>query len=158
MNDTIPTIGQLIEPADVRFSFDTPGWYVVGGSILLFILVSVFFAWRHYRRNHYRRAAICWLQKEEQRLSATNEWEQLVYTSDMLVKRIAMQRYGREISSLRGKEWLDYINRTWRSAFTADDAKLLDDLYASTGNIDAHRANSFVDKTKHWIKTHRYES
>ncbi len=157
MNDSIPAIGQLIEPAPVRFSFDAPGWYVVGGIVLVLILTGAFLAWRRYRKNRYRREALRWLQQEEQRLVAAMEYAQLVYTADMLVKRIAMQRYGRETSSLRGKEWLDYINRTWHSTFTDDDAKLLDALYASADKIEASRANSFIDKTKHWIKTHKYE-
>ncbi len=155
MNDTIPAIGQLIEPAPVRFSFDAPGWYVVGGAVLLLALIGAFLMWRHYRKNRYRREALRWLQQEEQRLAM--DYAQLIYIADMLIKRIAMQHYGREISSLRGKEWLDYINGTWHSAFTDEDIKLLDKLYSSTDQIEANGVSSFVDRTKHWIKTHRYE-
>ncbi len=157
MNDTIPAVGQLIEPAPVRFSFDAPGWYVLGGIVLVLIFVSAYFAWRHYRKNRYRREALRWLQQAEQQFATTGDFMQLVYTAVMLIKRIAMQRYGRETSSLRGKEWLDLINQTWHHSFTNDDLKLLDSLYLSPGEIDAEYANSFVGRTKYWIKTHRYE-
>ncbi len=157
MNDSIPAIGQLIEPTPVRFSFDAPGWYVAGGVLAVLLLTACIIAWRRYRRNRYRRAALRWLQSEEQRLTPAKEYARLVYAADMLVKRIAMQRYGREVSSLRGKDWSEYINKTWRSEFTADDMKLLDDLYLSETSVDADRAGAFVDKAKQWIKTHRYE-
>lgn len=157
MNDSIPAIGQLIESAPVRFGFDAPGWYVAGGILAIVLLAAVIISLRRYCRNRYRRTALRWLQSEEQRLAPAKEYARLVYAADMLVKRIAMQRYGREVSSLRGKDWSDYINTTWRAEFNADDMKLLDDLYLPETAVDAGRAGAFVDKTKRWIKTHRYE-
>ncbi len=158
MNDTIPALGQLIEPAPIQFSFGAPGWYILGGILLIVLCVGVFLSWKHYRKNHYRRMALQWLQQEEQRLIAAKEEAQLVYTANMLIKRIAMQLYGREIASLRGKDWLDFIKQTDRSVcFNDEDIELLDALYTSDGQINNDRAVSFVNKTKHWIKTHRHE-
>ena len=87
--------GTLIEPAPVPFHFGAPGWYVTGGLLLLLMATAAFFFIRHYRRNLYRRQALQWLRTKEEELQHTGSLTMLVYETNMLLKRIAISRYGR---------------------------------------------------------------
>ena len=50
--------GPLIEPDPIRFSFDTPGWYLLGGIIFILSCLLLIRVIKNYRKNAYRRDAI----------------------------------------------------------------------------------------------------
>jgi hypothetical protein len=155
MNDDI---GTLIEPDPVKFTWGAPGWYVLGTVLLLLICTVLIVIYRHYQKNKYRRTALSWLEsKEERMLNQTPE--QVIYDATMLMKRIAMSRYGRShVAALRDDEWMTFLNNVCKShPFTDADAKWLTNiLYASSGRLNESETKSFIDKTKKWIKYHRY--
>ncbi len=158
MDDSIPALGQFIEPAPVPFSFGAPGWYVVAGIFLLLVLLFIFVKWKSYLKNRYRYKAIRSLEEKEQQLLADQSYSALVYAAEMLMKRIAMERYGRErTASLQGKEWLNFLNRTISSdLFDSNDEKLMASLYLTDKDWNENQVKSFIDKVKHWIKKHKY--
>ncbi|MFV0377737.1 MAG: DUF4381 domain-containing protein [Mangrovibacterium sp.] len=97
-----PDLGALYEPAAVRFSFDAPGWKVLGILLLLGLLLVVFFAIRRYIRNANRRRALAQLKQTASPLSVF-----------VILKQLAMQTYGREkTATLYGNEWLAFLDRT----------------------------------------------
>lgn len=149
--------GNLIEPQAVPFSFGAPGWYVLGILCLLLILFIAWLIWRHYTRNKYRRYALQWLDAKEQELSSASNYGALVYETTMLVKRVAMSKYGREnVAGKRGNEFTAYINTTWKSkAFDATDEVLFSNHIYSDTNIEQDKAAAFVEKARQWIKQHR---
>ncbi|MGX5820368.1 DUF4381 domain-containing protein [Chitinophaga lutea] len=136
----------IIEPPPVRFSFDAPGWYAVGAALLVLLALAVVAYVRYRRRNRYRREALQWLDAGDHSL----------YETDMLLKRVAMARYGRErVASLRGAEWTGFLNSCWNAAdFTEEDARLIaEGLYA--GRIVGDEA-AFRAKARRWIIHHRH--
>lgn len=148
--------GKLIEPAPVPFSFGAPGWYVLAALLLLLLVLLVSWAWRYYQKNKYRKYALNWLNEKEQQWLQSGDYETLVYETGMLLKRVAMRKYGREnIAGKRGAAFTTYINSTWRArAFTeADEYLLSQEIYHSEA-IEAEKAMSFVGKVKQWIKQH----
>lgn len=153
MNDDI---GTLIEPPPVEFTFGAPGWYVLG-SLLLFSLfaITVLFV-RHYRRNQYRRDALSWLAGREQHLQKTPDV--LLYDATTLLKRIVMLRYGREFASIRGRDWIALLNSSCRSTLFADEDAdwITHALYAPGGTIAGEEVQRYLNKTRTWIKRHRY--
>ena len=54
---SIADLKDIPAPPPVSYAPQTPGWWVVGGLILLGLLVYAFFRWRRWRRNRYRREA-----------------------------------------------------------------------------------------------------
>jgi hypothetical protein len=149
--------GELIEPAPVKFSYSTPGWYVLGALLLLFLIVIAWLLIRHYIRNLYRREAIKSLQQIETMYAANNNYTELVYETNMLAKRVAMFKYGRyNVAGLRGEEWINYMNSKWhKKSFNANDASLLTNNVYLFSPLPAEQASLFVSKTKDWIRKHR---
>jgi hypothetical protein len=149
---------ELIEPPPVKFSFDAPGWYVTGALLIILVLVAAIFWYRHYKRNRYRAAALVQLAKKEALLIPQQQYDALVYESDLLLKRIAMKKYGRDnVAGLTSLEWVNYINQTWKEkSFNNAEAQLLKhNVYAFSNNISKEEAEAFVEKSKRWIRTHK---
>lgn len=127
------------------FSFDAPGWYVTGLLLLVATGVLAFRLMRYYQRNRYRAAALRWLDENES-----------LYDADLLLKRIAMRRYGRgKVAALRDMAWINFLNSCWKEkSFTAADARLLNDvLYAGTS---AEGQAGFIARAKRWVRYHRH--
>jgi hypothetical protein len=151
--------GTLIEPAPVPFTFGAPGWYVLAASVCILLCATVWVGVYLYKRNRYRKQALHWLAEREKTLHATNAFELLVYDASMLIKRIAMARYGRNnVAGIDGQAWINFLNKTGRGKqFTDMDAQLLQQtLYSTEKIISETEANAFVHKTKHWIATHKH--
>ncbi len=151
-------VGKLIEPPPVAFDFKAPGWYVLGVMFLLLIIFITWLAVKYYRRNLYRKHALQFLNNVEKLLLPVNEFDLLVYQTQMLIKRIAMTRYGRRnVSGLRGDEWIAFINATWREkSFDDNDEALLNqNIYAPQPTVSADEAAKFIEKARRWIKKHK---
>lgn len=149
---------ELIEPPPVKFSFDAPGWYVVGALLMLLLLASAILWYRHYKRNRYRAAALLQLAKKKELLIPQQQYDVLMYESDLLVKRVAMKKYGRNnVAGLTASQWIAYINQTWKEkSFTNEEGQLLSQkVYAFNNNISKEEAETFVEKSKRWIRKHR---
>ena len=102
-------LGPIWEPDPVKFSFETPGWYVVGILIFLTCCYLILRRIRHYRQNAYRREAI----KELTQINQSNSNNELhLQLSELLVilKMVAFKAYGRKnVATLYGKPWLLFL-------------------------------------------------
>jgi len=151
-------VGKLIEPKPIAFSFDTPGWYVVGGLVFLLLLWIIYLLIKYYQSNLYRKHALQFLTNTESKLSEKKAFGELVYETQMLIKRIAMKRYGRKkVSGLRHDEWTSFINTTWREkSFDNEDEELLSqNIYMPLQHITAYQATAFTRKARRWVKKHK---
>jgi len=120
---------------------------------LLVIFFVAWFLWRHHIRNKYRSNALQW---KEQDLPSNGNYNALVYETIMLMKRIAMTKYGRNnVAGKRSNEFMVYINSTWKAqAFDETDKALFSDIIYRPENIEEDKAAAFVNKAKQWIKQH----
>jgi hypothetical protein len=149
--------GQLIEPPAVTFAFGAPGWYVLGALTMLLLMWLGGLVWRNYERNRYRRRALKEIEASKQHYAAAGMDGNMLYETNMLLKRIAMARYGRnETAGMKGEEWIEFLNKTSiDDLFDESDRALLQDLYKEKkqehGAID-----DFINKAKTWIKKHRH--
>jgi hypothetical protein len=151
-------VGKLIEPPPVAFNFGAPGWYVLGGLFLVLIVLLTWLLVKYFKSNLYRKHALQFLNNTEQKLLPEKEFDLIVYQTQMLIKRVAMARYGRQnVSGLRGSQWTAFINTTWREkSFDDKDEELLNqNFYQPKQNISADEATNFVEKSRRWIKKHR---
>jgi hypothetical protein len=155
MNDDV---GTLIEPEPIAFTLGAPGWYVVGGLIMLLIILVAVVLFRHHQKNKYRTRAIQWLKQRESQLLPQHPTE-LIYDAAILMKRIAATRYSRsDVAGLLSREWIAFLNRTCKSEpFEERDVEWLQQtLYAPMHQLQEREVRIFLKKTEKWIKHHRY--
>ena len=147
-------LGPLYEPDAVRFSFETPGWYLVGGLLLLFAFLFFLKRLKRYQKNKYRREALKTIASIEQNLRNLNESNQF---NDILIllKLVAIKAFGRqEVAQLYGNEWLEFLeSKGIRTPFTQYKQIILNTLYKPT-LVDLKETKVLIELSKRWIRTH----
>ena len=149
------SIGNLIEPESISYSFNTPGWYLIFGLILLTIFIVALIQLRKYKKNEYRRQAIL----EIENIKKIDNRSESILKLNSLLKIVAIQVYGRiKVAALYGKQWFEFmavsINKTENiPADNFDDfAKT---LYNKDFSLNEIQFNSFVAFAVLWVKNHK---
>ena len=153
---TINTIGELIEPSPVSFSFNAPGWYLLLMLFALLLLIAGIRQIIRYRKNKYRREAIALLQTMAQ--SHSPNAHKLFKTLEIL-KRVAIISYGREEqAALNGHSWLAFLGRKNKdkAVFSPDIEEVV--LYAvyrgSHIKLSPVDMDLLHEESITWIKSH----
>jgi len=149
------SFGTLIEPEPIAYSFNTPGWYVVFGLVICFVLFILLVQIRKYRKNKYRRVAL----SQVQILRAGNDQTKSILHINILLKKIAIMVFGRNrVASLHGTEWFDFLLSTTRKAefvrqehFENYSKALYNDDYL----LEETEFNEWVSFASIWIKYHK---
>lgn len=149
---TYNSIGKLIEPEPIAYSFNTPGWYMVFSLLLLTALVIVFFQYRKYRKNAYRREAVKQIE------SLVQQNTSVVYEINKHLKVMALGLFGRKkVASLFGLEWFTFLQSTMN--VKVPDAKISFEefskaLYDSSYKLNETKENELVEFAILWVKNH----
>jgi len=147
-------INSIIEPNAIPFSFDAPGWTVVGIVLLLtllFILIKIYIS---YRKNTYRRLAIIHLNaighKDELSL------QQKAMAINTCIKQVAILKYKREQTALLdGLEWYTFLNtKMKKSVFTKDIFSIIQEGLYNETVLSNDGINQFINESKTWINKH----
>lgn len=100
-------IGQLMEPEPITFTFETPGWYILLGIVLLFIIVYFSMKFIRYRKNAYRREGISQLN---QLLTTSSDNSAIFYKVILILKKVSITSYSRaKIGHLNGEKWIEFL-------------------------------------------------
>ena len=147
-------LGPLYEPDALRFSFETPGWYLLGGLLSL-LAVLLFFKWlKRYRKNAYRREALRNLRIIEDKFYNQKD---VLCLNDVLVllKLVAIKAFGRQqVAQLHGKDWLEFLESKGKNTpFTHYKQHIVNTLY-DTIEVDVKEKKALMELSKKWIKTH----
>ena len=150
----IQELGPILEPDPISFSFDTPGWYILG-TLLLLIIFLLSLRWvKQYRNNAYRRAAIIEINQINSSNSSLESGSQL---SQLLVilKMTAIKSYGRKIvATLDGKTWLMFLeSKAKNTAFSQFEVMITNSIYKNIAP-DAKELDELKNLSKKWIQTH----
>lgn len=138
----------LYEPDPVHFSFETPGWFILAGIILLLCLVILFRQIRKYIKNRYRREALRELDYIE---NSTEMFPQVF----VVLKQTAIHAFGRSrVGPLHGKEWLTFLDETGKEVgMTEYHLQIHKAMYAGKEmKQDAQKA--ILINAKKWVRTH----
>lgn len=156
MNDTLTynsSIGSLIEPEVIAYSFNTPGWYVVFGLVVLFALVIGIIRYRKYKNNAYRREAVKQIETIIQQ-----ENNNTIYEINILLKIIALRLFGRrKVASLIGEEWFQFLNASMNIRGNIQEKqfeKFTNALYNPVTKLDKHSIEEFAEFANLWVKNH----
>jgi len=138
--------GKLYEPDPVQFTFETIGWPILGGLILLGLLIAAYFWYRHYQRNSYRREALKSLDsiKQDQALEIF-----------VVLKRTAIHAFGREkVGPLSGTEWLRFLEQTGKNVRLVTQAKPIQNAVYQAAPIAPDVQRQILSNAKQWVRTH----
>ncbi len=138
----------LYEPPPVPFSFGAPGWYVLGGIVLVAAILVAIFRIRKYVRNRYRRDA---LRELDVMNHATDLFPQLF----VVLKKTAIHAFGREeVAPLYGKGWIAFLDSTGVKVHLTDyQEAILPALYTGK-TIEPEIMEKILLNAKQWVKTH----
>lgn len=152
----VDTIGTLMEPDPVRFSFLAPGWGYLLLLLLLVLAVYGLLIYLRYQKNRYRREAIRLINS----ISESEEPGHLrLYQVAETVKRVSIQTYGRTgLAEVNGKEWMEFLDARskGRSVFSEDSRKVFsEDLYrGESAGLSASDLKELIKESITWIKVH----
>jgi hypothetical protein len=149
----------IVAPPPVPWWPPAPGWFVVGGVLLVLGLWGAWQAWRHWQAAAYRRAALVeWRQLKAQAAVPGHGAAALGRLSE-LVKRTAFAAFPREaVASLSGEAWLRFLDCTGHTdAFTRGPGRVLGDLAYDpklAGRLDTAAAEDLFHTVRRWIRRH----
>ena len=141
---------ELPYPESIAMTPQTMGWVVVGLVLLAALLWIALRAYRNWQKDAYRRQA---RQQIDGMLSQSVDARALPF----LIRKTALAAFDRrEVASLRGADWIDWLNSRLPSArFEADDAGLLDRLAYSDAGLPEEQVNRLLKTARHWMVHHR---
>jgi hypothetical protein len=140
---SLQNLRDIAEPTPVPWWPPAVGWWILSVVVAAFAVWLAVRAWRRWRANAYRRAALKKLR------SATK----LVEIAEIL-KRAALCAFPRtDVASLSGDAWSDWLRQTVDQELPVPVAETLEHGVFD-GNDNRNRADvaSFVAS---WIRHHR---
>jgi len=150
------SIGTLIEPEPIAFSFGAPGWYILLGVFLLVALLMGIRQFIIYLKNKYRRQAISMIESIYQ---SDLESDKLIFKVAETLKRVSMISFGRSaIANQNGINWLNFIETADRSTYQFSPLmkKIYSTyLYQRKELLTAEERAEIKSESITWIKKHR---
>jgi len=139
-------MGKLYEPDPVPFTFETIGWPILGGLIVLGLVIAAYLWYRHYQRNFYRREALKSLDsiRQDQALEIF-----------VVLKRTAIHAFGRDkVGPLSGTEWLRFLERTGKNVRLVTQEKSIQTAVYQAAPIAPDVQRQILSNAKQWVRTH----
>jgi hypothetical protein len=145
--------GDLIEPSPIEFSMNTIGWKISFGLLIIGLISFIFFKVIEYRRNKYRRMAMKEFLNGVSRLSNKNS--ELVNFSNLILKRLAIDIYGREeVANLYGLTWIQYLDSKSKLTRFEEDYTIINNATYNLAVVNDADCKRILTLTKKWIRTH----
>ncbi len=151
-------LNDIVVPQPVSWTPQTIGWYFV--FALLFLLL-VWLGYRLYKArlsNRYRREALAQLELIKQGLSSPALKDKSASHIPELIKRTVLTWAPRDkIAPLYGREWLEFLDRTYRSGrFTSPAGELIEKLsYTDLEQDETENLEQVIPLVADWIKKHK---
>lgn len=151
---------ELPLPAPPSYWPQTWGWAVLAVVLLVGIGWVALQRWRRYRRNLYRRQAVCALNRLMREISLD---PLAVRELPSLLKRTALaaQEPGQHqrVAALRGQGWLDYLRQSaGEPVFPEDSERVLSTLaYApdeAVYALDEGTLKTLIAASRQWVERH----
>ncbi len=133
------------------------GWWILLALCVLAVMAGVYWLYRRWRSNRYRREAMAELL--QLRIDYQDHGDDGRYLDQLqgLLKRVALTRFKREeVAGLTGESWVAFLDRTSRSQeFSMGKGQLLiQGNYEPEPQVDIAALHELG---RHWIKRHRME-
>jgi hypothetical protein len=149
----------IVAPPPVPWWPPAPGWFVVGGVVLVLVFWGTWRAWRRWRAAAYRRAALAEWRQLKTRAADPGHREAALRHLPELMKRTALAAFPREaVASLSGMKWLQFLDRTGHTdAFSHGRGQLLPELAYDprlAARLDTAALEDLFRIVQRWIRDH----
>jgi hypothetical protein len=143
---SLENLRDIVVPQPVTWWPPAPGWWVVMSISAIAVFVVAFRAWRVWRANAYRRAAL-----HELPLATT------VTGIAEIVKRTALVAYSRtDIAALSGSNWSQWLGEAGGGQVPDQVAEALTQgVFGKVDNVNIGEVRVFAAD---WIKHHRNQT
>ncbi len=139
---SLDNLHNIVVPTAVPWWPPAPGWWIVCAFLLVVLIVAGFRAWRIWRGNAYRRAAL-------------RELRQAVSVAEIaeILKRTALCAYPRtDVAALSGSAWCQWLAETGGRKVPDDVAEALSrGVFSGQQSLDAFGVSLFAEA---WINRH----
>ena len=143
---SLDLLEDIVVPDPVSWWPLAPAWWVLIAIVVLASACGGWFAYRRWKANAYRRAAL-------RELEALGDGATGI---PALMKRVALAVWPRsEIAGLSGERWIAFLRDTSPDGFDEESAEALLEAGYRGGDLDAGQRSSLVRSAKRWIATHR---
>lgn len=160
---SLQNLHDIIGASPIPWWPPAPGWYAVGGGLLIGLVWAGWRLRRRWKKNAYRREAVSQLQDLTTRLKQDEQRKPALRALGALVKRTALAVWPRsQIAGLSGDVWLAVLDRSGRTTeFGAGPGQLLAHIaYAPDDALDRitdSEIAALVGVTERWLRIHRIE-
>ena len=147
-----PAIGDVLEPENLPFTFDTLGWKILLSLAFVLLLIIIYKRVNSYRKDKYRRSAIKSLQSLQYEKSKS---QKKVIQLNVILKQVALKAYGRDhVAALYGKEWFSFLDSKVKKRNFVDYSNMIILAIYEDKEVDASSMNAIFDLSKKWINGH----
>ena len=143
----------LFEPKPITFSFNTRAWYALGSIVLLLFIYVLVTQLKKYNKNRYRRYGVRHLDTFD--ISKSNDINYIVNEIRILLKQLAIKRYGRQkVAALYGEDWLKFLESKGENTPFSQNTILINKYIILSTEKEKKELIKLVEVSKKWIKTH----
>lgn len=143
---SLDLLEDLVAPGPVSWWPLAPAWWILIAIVALATGAGGWIAWRRWRADAYRRAAL-------RELDALNDGARGVPT---LLKRVALSAWPRpEVAGLAGGQWITFLRKASPESFDRQTAEDLLSIGYDSPQMVADREAQLIRSARHWITTHR---
>ncbi len=149
------TIGELMEPDPIGFSFAAPGWTML--FVLFLLALAMFALWKLYKynKNKYRRLALAEISAMD---IGQEHCSVIIYNTLSLLKRVAITAYGRDnLASIQGLQFLQFLQaKIENPGFSEESEKIFTKhIYeGNQANVSLEQLELLQIESINWIKMH----
>ena len=147
-------------PEPVSFWPQTPGWWVVGGLLLIGLCWWGGRRLLRWRADAYRRRRIADL--ESLVAGTSGDLQAVLVHLPPLLKATALQAYRRrDVAALTGEAWLAFLDAQYPGAgfLSRTGRRLVSIAYQpdAAAQMNEGEARELIEMSKRWIRNHRRE-
>ena len=147
MNEAATSLDRLhniVLPPEVSWWPLAPGWYVVGGILLLVVIVLIYRARNRWLANAYRRAALLELASVDDTAGIAE-----------LLRRTALANTSRTVIAAKtGATWLDWLESQCRKSMPETvREQLTSGVYSR--HVKPDELGELRDYAAYWIRRHQ---
>lgn len=159
---SLDRLHDVIAPPPMPWWPPAPGWLWLGAFLLTAALVWSLRAWIRHQADRYRREALAALAEHEASLTDPARRAAAIAGIAELLKRAALTAWPRrEVASLQGDAWADFLNRTSSGKLISPRAVSLMEAVAAdprkAAPLEAADLTRLTDAARQWLKWHRRE-
>ena len=162
-NISILDLRDIVVPEDLALWPPAPFVWLFLMALGIWAAALIWKAYGRWRTNAYRRSGIVMLNQIKEQLVDRDSETAVVQELSVLLKRVALAAFPRrQVASLSGESWLNFLERTCPDCiFMTGPGRLIGSASSSASDaqpLSIEECNHLMQLSHNWIKNHRRDS